>query len=65
MLYMKNLYEGGKGWAAQCDIRLRNLLFVSERVSAGVALGPMYMPRYFPLVWETSISPQSWVDNIW
>ncbi len=50
MLYIKNLYEGGRGCACQCVIRLRNLLCISDSVSSGVADGPMYIPKYFPLV---------------
>ncbi len=58
MLYIKNLYEGGRGWAAQCRIRLLNFLLISERASSGVAEGPIYMPRYLPLVWVVSIESQ-------
>ena len=40
---MINLYAGGSGCAAQCAIRLRNVLFISRRVSPGVAVGPIYI----------------------
>ena len=56
---MKNLYEGGIGWEDQWDRRVWNFLFISWRVSSGVAFGPIYMPRYLPLVCEVSIFSQS------
>ena len=47
---MNGLKEGGRGWDCQWEMRLRNLVCISRRVSAGVAEGPIYIPRYLPLV---------------
>ena len=55
---MKNLYEGGNGCAAQCDILLRYFALILLRVSSGVAVGPMEMPRYSPFVCEVSMVSQ-------
>ncbi len=39
-------------------MRLKNFALISCRVSCGVAEGPGYMPRYFPLVCVVSMPSQ-------
>ncbi len=63
MLYIKNLYEGGSGWTSQCAIRFANFMSISFSESCGVAVGPMCMPKYLPLVCDVSIDPEE-IDAI-